>query len=357
MKLDIVKFQLNLGFHATTSRGSMTTRDTYFAIVRKDDSGVFGIGECGPLPGLSPDLDGNLDDVFAHCKTALLGLDALEADQIKNILPGNYPAVLFALETAVTDLLNGGVRSIYNNLFYNGKIAIPINGLVWMGNREEMIKRLDEKVQEGYGCIKIKIGGINFDDEIAILKHLRKKYSAKEIAIRLDANGAFAPRGALRKLEKLAKFDIHSIEQPLAPGQLEEMGDLCKNTPIPIALDEELIGLHSTDDKRKLLDEINPHFLVLKPTLIGGLHEAEEWIQIAAQREIDWWVTSALESNVGLNAIAQFVANHQLQLPQGLGTGQLFTNNISSPLQVKNTKLVYSPEKPWDFQGIVPTIN
>jgi L-alanine-DL-glutamate epimerase-like enolase superfamily enzyme len=242
MKLDIVKFQLNFGFHATTSRGSMDHARYIFCHRAEGRLGVFGIGECGPLPGLSPDLDGNLDDVFAHCKTALLGLDALEADQIKNILPGNYPAVLFALETAVTDLLNGGVRSIYNNLFYNGKIAIPINGLVWMGNREEMIKRLDEKVQEGYGCIKIKIGGINFDDEIAILKHLRKKYSAKEIAIRLDANGAFAPRGALRKLEKLAKFDIHSIEQPLAPGQLEEMGDLCKTHRYPLPWTKNLLA-------------------------------------------------------------------------------------------------------------------
>ncbi len=353
MKIDVLKYKLDFKFRAETSRGALISKDTYFIKLSDEHNpGIYGLGECGPLPGLSPDFEGDLNDVFNHCKASFQGLEALGTEQLKALIPGNYPAVLFGLETALMDLNNRGERIIYNNQFINGHISIPINGLVWMGKKEEMLKRINQKLEEGYNCLKIKIGAINFKDEVDLIRQIRENFSKEDITIRLDANGAFSQKGAIIYLDKLEKYDIHSIEQPIAAGDWKAMHEVCKFTPIPIALDEELLGLHDVEYKMNLLDEINPQYIIIKPTLVGGLRESEEWIQLASQRAIGWWITSALESNIGLNAIAQFTANQKLEMQQGLGTGQLYTNNISSPLKIENSKLIYDPTKSWDLSGL-----
>jgi len=353
MIIEVIKYNLDFRFRAGTSRGTLTSKNTYFIVLRNEmNPEFFGLGECGPLPGLSPDLEGDMQEVFEHCQAAVLGLEQLGFDQLKTMIPGNYPAILFGLETALMDLLNGGKRIIYNNQFVNGHIPIPINGLVWMGDKDEMLRRIDEKISEGYRCIKIKIGSINFEDEISLLKHIRNSFSKEEMTIRLDANGAFGTKDVINYLDRLAKFDIHSIEQPIKAGNWKAMHHVCKYTPIPVALDEELIGVLDTTSKMALLDEINPQYIVIKPSLVGGLRESEEWIQLAAQRAVGWWLTSALESNVGLNAIAQFTANQKIAMDQGLGTGQLYKNNISSPLKIDQAKLRYDPNLSWNLKEI-----
>ncbi len=353
MKVEVIKYNLDFRFRAETSRGTLTSKNTYFIVLRDENNpDIFGLGECGPLPGLSPDLDGDIQEVFDHCQAAVSGLEHLGLDQLKTMIPGNYPAVLFGLETALMDLLNDGKRIIYKNQFINGHIPIPINGLVWMGDKNEMLRRIDEKINEGYRCIKIKIGAINFEDEVSLLEHIRSSFSKEEMTIRLDANGAFAEKDVMHFLDRLAKFDIHSIEQPIKAGDWKTMHRVCKYTPIPIALDEELIGVLDAASKMDLLDEINPQYIVIKPSLVGGLRESEEWIQLAAQRAVGWWLTSALESNVGLNAIAQFTANQKIDMEQGLGTGQLYNNNISSPLKIDKAKLFYDPDLSWNLKAI-----
>jgi len=353
MKIDVLKYQLDFRFEAGTSRGVLSKKDSYFIkISHEENQDVFGIGECGPLPGLSPDLEADLSKVLDHCREAISGLEEIGKEQLKAMIPGNYPAVLFGIETALMDLLNGGKRIIYNNQFVNGHLKIPINGLVWMGNRDEMLKRIHEKLQEGFRCIKIKIGAINFKDEVDLIKQIREAFPVDEVTIRLDANGAFSPNGAIVHMDKLEKYDIHSIEQPIKAGDWKAMQEVCRYSPIPVALDEELIGLHNSDYKAELLDAINPQYIVIKPSLVGGLRETEEWIQLASQRAVGWWLTSALESNIGLNAIAQFTANQKLELPQGLGTGQLFNNNIPSPLDIEDANLIYNPKASWDFAYI-----
>ena len=353
MNIDVLKYKLDFKFRAETSRGVLMSKDTFFIKLSDEHNpDIYGLGECGPLPGLSPDLRGDIESVFDHCKASCLGLEELGSQQLKNLIPGNYPGVLFGLETALMDLANGGQKIIFNNQFVNGNLSIPINGLVWMGDKEVMLERINEKIQEGYQCIKIKIGAINFEDELDLIRHIRSSFSKDQITIRLDANGAFPAREAIKFLDRLEKFDIHSIEQPIPSGDWKAMHETCKFTPVPVALDEELIGLHDTQYKMNLLDEINPQFIILKPTLVGGLRESEEWIQLASQRAVGWWITSALESNIGLNAIAQFTANQKLDLPQGLGTGQLYLNNIPSPLKIENSKLIYDASQIWDLNDL-----
>ncbi len=353
MKIDVLKYRLDFKFRAGTSRGVMTAKDSFFIrMIHEKEPKIQGIGECGPLPGLSPDLTDELTGVFEHCRESLLGLEDLGPEKLKTMIPGNFPAVLFGLETALMDLMNGGKRIIYNNQFFNSFISIPINGLVWMGSKEEMRQRIKQKIDEGYDCIKIKIGAINFEDELDLIKFIRKSFSKEQLTIRLDANGGFSFGEIFHVLDRLEALQIHSIEQPIQAGNWRRMYELCSNTPIPIALDEELIGLHTTKYKADLLDEINPQYIIIKPTMVGGLRESEEWIQLASQRAIGWWITSALESNVGLNAIAQFTANYKPEMAQGLGTGQLFVNNFPSPLTINSGKLYYDKEVAWDLSKL-----
>lgn len=262
--------------------------------------------------------------------------------------PDNLPAVQFGLEMALIDLRNPGDQGIlFTSDFTEGSEGIVINGLIWMGDKSFMFEQIKRKIEQGYQCIKMKIGAIAFDEELALLTYIRSQFSAADIELRVDANGAFKPESALEKLSKLAEFELHSIEQPIKQGQLDSMAELCEKTPLPISLDEELIGIHSTDDKLKILDTIRPQYIILKPSLVGGFKASEEWISIAEKMNINWWATSALEANIGLNAISQWVFTKSNPMPQGLGTGQLFTNNIDSPLYLKGEQLFFDPQKQW----------
>lgn len=306
---------------------------------------VFGIGECGPLPGLSPDAGPALETVLEEVVHTVSGRKQLSLTDVFSLVPPGYPSVTFGLETAILDWQQGGKQVLYDNSFNKG-VSIPINGLVWMGDLDQMLQQASIKISEGYRCIKIKVGGLNFEKECDIIQYIRKKYFRENLILRLDANGAFKTDEALYKLNELARFNIHSIEQPIKPRS-EELEELCRKSPIPVALDEELIGADLV--KEKLLKTIKPQFIILKPTLHGGLQSCAEWIKLAESTDTGWWITSALESNIGLNAIAQFAANYPLQLHQGLGTGKLYDDNIPSPLEAVNGQLLYNTKKGWDL--------
>lgn len=348
-------YELRFKFDAGTSRGVLKNKLTYF-VKAKDSSGVEAWGEAAPLPKLSiddvPDFENKLRDLCEKLK--LEGIEAHEEAVLtwvnKNI-PNSLPSIKFAFETALLDLIHGGQKMIFDTDFYTSSKPISINGLIWMGDKQFMLDQIDRKLEEGFDCIKMKIGAIDFEQECALLEYIRSRYSAEEIVLRVDANGAFSPVEALGKLERLASYGLHSIEQPIAQGQMDVMAELCSKTPLPIALDEELIGVHSLEDKNLLLDTIKPQYIIIKPTLVGGLLSCREWISLAESKGIGWWMTSALESNVGLNAISQFTSTYPVKMPQGLGTGQLYHNNISSPLVIRHGHLIYDRCLSWEDVG------
>lgn len=326
---------------AGTSRGVYLERHSWFVEISSDaDPSRRGVGECAPLPHLScDDLPGyggilrQFCDDF--CRTGVIPFEALRP----------YPSMLFGLETAFRMFQSGG-NQLFETPFSCGKEGIRINGLVWMGSYEEMEKRLETKLKQGFRCVKIKIGAIDFEKELSLIRHVRDRYSAGEVELRVDANGGFDASNALRRMTELAEYDIHSIEQPIRQGQYSQMAELCQSSPLPVALDEELIGLNTVDGKKALLDRVKPAYLVLKPSLHGGLSGTKEWIDLASERGIGSWITSALESNVGLNAISQFcssVYGPGIKMPQGLGTGELYTDNIPMPLKIKGEELWYLP--------------
>jgi o-succinylbenzoate synthase len=334
------KHRLKFRFVAGTSRGTMSERDTYFVYLsKKNDDKVIGTGEVSPLSGLSIDFFPNLEDIIADVCKRLENTPINSLSAIFDLIPASLPAVRFGFETAFLDLQHGGKRIIYKNDFSLNQKPIPINGLVWMGDFEFMQSQLEEKLEQGFSCIKLKIGAIDFENECKLLESIRKRFDEDKITIRVDANGAFSANEALHKLEILSNYGIHSIEQPIAANQWYEMKRLCKETPLPIALDEELIPLLNLEDKKHMLDYINPQFVIFKPTLLGGLQKTAEWIELCTERNIGWWITSALESNIGLNAISQFVAGYNPILPQGLGTGKLYHNNIKSSLEIENGEI------------------
>ena len=257
------------------------------------------------------------------------------------------PSIRFGLEMALRDLFYGGQQKIFDSEFFNDHRSIDINGLVWMGDKDTMLDRLELKILAGFDCVKVKIGGIKLEDELEIIKDARDMIDNDDLCIRVDANGAFTPENVMPVLESLAKLKIQSIEQPIKPGQHDAMALLAQTSPVPIALDEELIGIFDIEEKRMLLEKIKPHYIVLKPTLLGGFKATKEWIDLANELGIKWWVTSALESNIGLNAICQFTSQFENKLPQGLGTGELYTNNIPSPLTILNGCLFLDKTKHW----------
>ncbi|MDY0076035.1 MAG: o-succinylbenzoate synthase [Bacteroidales bacterium] len=327
---------------AGTSRGVLKTKDSWFIFIRDSaDEDKVGIGEVSTITGLSIDPPDKIEaELQWLCNNISKTTDWI------NRRGQQFPAIRFGLETAFLDFKTNGNQVFEKNLFTEGKSGIPINGLIWMGNQDFMQTQVEEKIAAGFKCIKIKVGAIDFEQELKILAGIRAKFNAKQIELRLDANGAFSPNEAIDKLHRLSVYDIHSIEQPIKAGQTQEMAYLCENSPIPIALDEELIGVEP-EGISLLLKEINPHYAILKPSLLGGLEAADRIIVEAEKLEIKWWATSALESNIGLNAIAQWVFKKQNPLPQGLGTGQLYTNNIQSPLEIKNAALFYNPALQW----------
>ncbi len=325
-----------------TSRGILRTKETWFIIL--EENGKTGIGETGLFRGLSIDDIPNYEEKLSWaCENIKLGLTDLLAVFIE------FPSIQFGLEQAFLSLQCENKFQLFPSEFSRGKESITINGLVWMGDQQFMKSQIQEKINSGFSCIKMKIGAIDFDAEVALLKSIRKEFSSNEIELRVDANGAFKPENALEKLKTLSELDLHSIEQPIKQGQLQEMALLCEKTPLPIALDEELIGVFSNQEKQEVIKMVKPQFIILKPSLVGGFGGTTEWVDIAKKNNIDWWITSALESNIGLNAIAQFTHTLKNKLPQGLGTGGLFTNNFESPLEVENGTLHYNNSKKWNF--------
>ena len=335
------KYELIFKRPAKTSRGEYQTRPVWFLFLT--EIGKTGIGECAPLSGLSSETPEQVESLLNKiCTDPELYIQNPELTKF-------IPSVQFGLETAWLDLKNCGQQILFPSVFSEGKTGIPINGLIWMGEEKFMQQQIQEKLDAGFHCIKLKIGGIDFEKEIQLLKSIRDKFLVEKIILRLDANGAFQPKEAMGKLLRLAEFEIHSIEQPIAAGQWTEMAKLCKELLIPVALDEELIGIHDLSEKEKLLDAVQPQFLVLKPSLHGGFSGCNTWIELAEQRKIGWWITSYLESNIGLNSIAQWTFHKNALGFQGLGTGGLFANNFCSPLEIRGEKLWLNPEKSFQF--------
>ena len=345
MKATYKKYTLNFKQASGTSRGVLHTKETYFLKLSFENKR--GIGECAFFRGLSiddrPDYEQKLEWLCSniHLKKELLLQELVQ-----------FPSIQFGLEQALLSLQSHHTFELFPSKFTQSKEEIPINGLIWMGDKSFMKQQIKDKLNAGFSTLKMKIGAIDFNTELALLKSIRNEFSAKEIILRVDANGAFTPKEALGKLNQLSSLKIHSIEQPIKQGQITEMATLCTKTPIPIALDEELIGVFGVTKKQQLLQIIKPQYIILKPSLVGGFKGGEEWIQLAEKQNMGWWVTSALESNIGLNAIAQWTYTLKNTLPQGLGTGSLFINNIESPLEVKNGYLHYNHVKNWHFNQL-----
>ena len=340
MKAYYFKHILNFNQPSGTSRGILTFKETWF--LKIEDENNFGIGECSMLRGLSIDDRFDFEEKLNWvCENINLGFNHL----LDKLL--DFPSIKFGLETAFLDFRSDTPFILYPSNFTQGEVSIPINGLIWMGNKSFMKEQIKTKIKLGFSCIKIKVGAIDFQTELNLIKYLRNEYSVNDIEIRVDANGGFSPKDSLEKLKQLSKLDIHSIEQPIAPGQYEQMAQLCEESPIPIALDEELIGINDVTKRLNLLQIINPKYIILKPSLIGGFVSTQSWINLAKKESVGWWITSALESNIGLNAIAQWTYVLGISRPQGLGTGKLFSNNIDSPLEINNGRLFYLPSKKW----------
>ena len=368
-KIDISERTLHFKQPAGTSRGVYTTRHSYYLTLISDEMpGVEGVGECATLPDLSCDAKPEYAVTLRQVCQMVEQMGRIPYDMIRA-----YPSITFGLETAFASFFDAAKKlleivpaegasssemlkqkgvsvpagmenlvDLYDSPFGRGEEGITINGLVWMGTYEEMLARLEEKLQAGFHCVKLKIGAIDFFKELDLIKRIRDVYTREQVELRVDANGGFLPENAMSQLEALAKYDIHSIEQPIKQHQWPKMAQLCRETPLPIALDEELIGVNVRSMKEALLDTIRPQYIILKPSLHGGIYGCNEWIQLADQRGIGSWITSALESNIGLNAIAHYAAKvygPNVQMPQGLGTGQLFTDNIPMPLEIRGDQL------------------
>lgn len=369
-KIEISERTLHFKQPAGTSRGVYTTRHSYYLTLTSDEMpGVEGVGECATLPDLSCDAKPEYEMTLRQVCQMVEQMGRIPYDMIRA-----YPSITFGLETAFASFFDAAKKfleivptegassssemlkqkgvsvpagmenltELFDSPFGRGEEGITINGLVWMGTYEEMLARLEEKLQAGFHCVKLKIGAIDFFKELDLIKRIRDVYTKEQVELRVDANGGFLPENAMSQLEALAKYDIHSIEQPIKQHQWPKMAQLCRETPLPIALDEELIGVNVRSMKQALLDTVRPQYIILKPSLHGGIYGCNEWIELANRRGIGSWITSALESNIGLNAIAHYAAKvygSNVKMPQGLGTGQLFTDNIPMPLEIRGDKL------------------
>jgi o-succinylbenzoate synthase len=340
----IIPYRLDFKKPAGTSRGTLTEKPSYFILL--ESNGRIGIGECGVFPGLSAEWGDDYE------KRLLRSLEDWKSGALDMGDLRSFPSILMGWETALHSLEGKDSFDIFDSSFQTGK-PIAINGLIWMGDMEDMAQQINARLAQGFSCIKLKIGALDWEAEYKLLKQVRQRFTAQEIELRVDANGAFLQDEAMSKLEALAHLDVHSIEQPIKAGQWQAMAKLCAESPLDIALDEELIGVHSIAEKEGLLDEIRPKYLILKPSLVGGFQGSDEWIELAEHRDIQWWATSALESNIGLNAIAQWVASKEPRLPQGLGTGSLYNNNIPSPLVVEGGTLRMDEGQSWDIQELL----
>ena len=351
--LSYVRRLLRFNFPARTSRGALTEHTAYYLRLHdKQQPERVGYGEAAPLAGLSPDDIPDFEKhVAALCQQVTqAGYATLTLEEVHALVPATLPALRFAFETSLLDWQSGGRRQLYDTAFSRGEAGIPINGLVWMGDAAFMRQQIEKKLAEGYSCLKLKIGSLDFATELQLLAEIRAAAGPERLTLRVDANGAFSPAEAPAKLAALAQFELHSIEQPIRAGQLSDMAQLCRTSPVPVALDEELIGVADAGAQTYLLDLLRPPFIIMKPTLLGGLAATRRWITLAEERGINWWLTSALESNIGLNAVSQLASAYvQADFPQGLGTGQLYHNNLVAPLQIEAGRLHYQPAGKWEL--------
>jgi len=340
MKANFKPYKIPFKNPILTSRGGMNNKYGYFITI--ENNGIEGIGECSIIKGLSRDDLATLPDMLQEVCEKIEQWDEIKKDILRT-----HPAIVFPVESALLDLKNGGKKILFESTFTNSLQPIPINGLVWMADEKKMSTEINEKYEKGFRCIKLKVGAIDFDAECRLLSKIRNDFNKDKIEIRVDANGAFQPNIVRERLRRLSAFDIHSIEQPIAINQWQLMAELCHEKTIDIALDEELIPVFEKDKMQQLLDTIKPQYIILKPSLIGGLTIADKWISIAEKMNINWWATSALETNIGLNAISQWVANKGVSTTQGLGTGELYQKNIASPLFIDGGNLLYNTTKKW----------
>lgn len=342
MKATYYKYILNFKRPSGTSRGVMNEKETWFIVLEQGEKK--GIGECGILRSLSIDDRPDYEEKLQWtCANIHLGKNKLWEALIE------FPSIQFGVEMAFQSLESETPFLLFPSDFTRGQKSIPINGLVWMGEESFMKQQIEEKLRDGFRCIKLKIGAIDFDKELQLLRFIRTHFTPEQVEIRVDANGAFDVSEALNKLIQLSEFKLHSIEQPIKKNNTDSMAELCKITPFPIALDEELIGVFTLAEKEELLQKIKPQYIILKPSFIGGIRGSQEWISLAEKYNIGWWITSALESNIGLNAIAQWTFLQNNSMPQGLGTGALYTNNFDCPLEVLEGQLWYSNNQDWKF--------
>lgn len=358
---EIIPYTLRFQFDAGTSRGILREKKTWFIkLIHTDFPNRIGYGECGPLDGLSPEnlveFESNLhlfsEFMLTQLQTVGISWQKCSAHWMENWTGKWLPSCIFGWETAWLDWSNGGQRLICDHLFHTGQWAVPINGLVWMNSKKTMFEQAIKKRNQGFTTIKLKVGALDWQQELELIRDIRSEMPANEVTLRLDANGAWQHKEAQKKLEELFPFDIHSIEQPIKPDQIGALIDICTNSPIPIALDEELINKPFDHQKYSLLELARPQFIVLKPTLLGGLGQTDNWIRMAEDLGIDWWITSMLESNIGLNAVCQLAAQYRPLLPQGLGTGGLYTNNIPSQLLVSEGTIATDLSQKWDLSPI-----
>ena len=340
LKAEWAPYTLDFLFEARTSRESMRQKSTWLVRLTDTDTSHVGVGECALFRGLSADDTPDYEQRLAEaCRAVETAADAEAA-----IHSFAESSIIFGFETAL-----GNLNELEDNSFTRGEAGIPINGLIWMGDKATMRNRIDEKLAKGFNVLKLKIGGIDFESEVDLLHYVRSVYSPDSLEIRLDANGSFSPGNAMKRLDELSRFSIHSIEQPIKQNQWAAMAGICAKSPIPVALDEDLIGKRTDAEKAALLETVNPQYIILKPALCGGLTESAAWIEAAVSRKIGWWATSALESNIGLDAIARWCFRQGAMIPQGLGTGQLYSNNFPSPLELRGDRMFYHPAESWDI--------
>ncbi len=344
LKAQFKKYNLKFKIPSGTSRGVLTDKESWFLKITNTENGKSGLGECSIIRALSFDDCAEYESTLTWlCKNINSDIENLYKELQK------FPSISLGLNSALLDLQNNGNGILFPSDFTETKSSILINGLIWMGSFDFMKSQIEEKVKQGFKCIKIKIGSIDFNEELRILDFIRTEYKNENIELRVDANGAFSYTDVFEKLKRLSDFKIHSIEQPIKTRQWENLADVCEKSPIPIALDEELIGIFELVEKQELLKTVKPNYIILKPSMLGNFDVCNEWIALAVKHNIGWWITSALESNVGLNAISQWTFTLKSKMYQGLGTGHLYTNNFESPLKLDGENLFFDKDVDWDF--------
>lgn len=341
--LRLVKHSMQFIVPAGTSRGVMTERPGLFLVFEQE--GRVAHGECGPLAGLSVE---SYDELIFAADAFKRAYDFERFEDAETQLLA-VASLRFAFEMAYLDAVSAVPKQLFDTSFSRGDTSIQINGLIWMGNADYMKKQISEKLDDGFKCLKLKVGSNDFAEECSILQDIRTHFSPEVLEIRLDANGAFSPETASEKLKRLSDFHIHSIEQPVQPSQIEHLSILSKEANVAVALDESLIGV-AQENRLTLLKTIQPQYIILKPTLLGGFQDCDDWIEKAESEGINWWATSALESNIGLSAIAQWTSTKNTSMPQGLGTGKIYSNNFASPLFLVGERLRYVPANAWEIE-------